>query len=155
MKIVIVEDDYLQAEWLQGILKEHFPHSRLQQIPTELEFRNEVETLRKEPPDLVLLDVMLRWTDPVPDMVPAPEDVRVNGFFRAGFRCEKLLRQFPETENVPVILYTVLEEEDFVKNDFGIDLQKLPPNTLYVSKDSDPTRLLDIIKKVASRPAGA
>ncbi len=151
MKIVIVEDDYLQAEWLQGILKEQFLHCKVQQISTELDFRNALVRLREAPPDLVILDVMLRWTDPAPYMIGAPADVRASGFFRAGFRCERLLRQFPETAGVPVILYTVLEEEDFLRKDFGIDLLKLPANTLYVSKESDPTKLLEIIKEITAR----
>lgn len=147
--ILIVEDDHLQADWLHGILEEHFPQAEIRWIQTEVEFQNAINGLRKEPPDLVLLDVMLRWTDPAPNMIVPPKEIRDNGgFFRAGFRCERMLRQHEETKNVPVILYTVLEEYDFRENDLGIDLQNLPLNTFYVGKDSDPTELLEAIRMI-------
>ena len=155
MKILIVEDDYLQACWLKGVLEEHLPGVEVRLIPTELKFREAMESLRSQPPDLVILDVMLRWTDPAPDMVPAPSDVRESGFFRAGFRCERLLRQYPETEETSVILYTVLEEGDIQQTDIGFDLERLHAKTRYINKDSDPSHLLDAVKEVLAEAVGS
>jgi len=155
MKILIVEDDYLQACWLTGVLEEHLPLAEIRVIPTELEFREAMKNLRVQPPDLVILDVMLRWTDPAPDMVPAPPDVRESGFFRAGFRCERLLRQYLETEETAVILYTVLEEGDIQQTDVGFDLKRLHGKTRYINKDSDPSHLLDVVKEMLSETVGS
>ena len=145
MKILIVEDDYLQADWLKETLGDYFPGSTVQQISTESEFRSQIEHLRKSPPDLVLLDVMLRWADPSPKTAVPTEDAK-NGFFRAGLRCEGLLRQFKETRRTPVILYTVLQGSDL-----GEELHKFSPAvpTYYVGKASDSSQLIETITRLA------
>jgi CheY-like chemotaxis protein len=139
-RVLVVEDDYLQADWLEETLKKSFTDLNVQQIRTESEFRNKLGNLRRDPPDLILLDVMLRWTDPSPK-IDVPTEEAKNGFFRAGLRCERLLRQHKETRRIPVILYTVLQETDL-----GKELIKTPP-TYYVGKATDSSYLIDTINK--------
>lgn len=143
MRILIVEDDYLQAEELAQKITEHFCKVDAEFVRTEHEFRERLNDLRRNPPDLFLLDVMLRWTDPIPKMVTPPPEVEVGGPFRAGLRCERLLRESPETRETPVVLYTVLEDEDL-----GSELEHLGNKTFYVSKDSDAQPLFEVIKGV-------
>ena len=126
-RVLIVEDDYLQAEWLRATLEGYFPSLNVQHMRTESEFRDKIEKLRRDPPDLVILDVMLRWADPNPRIAVPPEEAK-NGFFRAGLRCERLLRLYKETRQVPVILYTVLQE-----NDLGKELIKVKAPPTYLS----------------------
>lgn len=155
MTIWIVEDDELQLSWLKGLLETEVPGARIRKISTELEFRNALEDLKGDPPDLIILDIMLRWTDPAPDMIPAPAEVRENQFFRAGIRCERLLRQDPRTQEVPVILYTVLEEGDLQQADFDIDLHNLHKKTRYINKASDPSQLLAAVRSALSEAVGS
>src|ERR1043165_3105921 len=107
MRVVIVEDDYLQAEWIRELFKEQVgvDDCDIDMIATEIEFRRQMPRFRASPPDLFLMDVMLRWTDPEPEQEVPPEEVKKEGYFRAGLRCEQLLREVIETRNVQVILY--------------------------------------------------
>jgi CheY-like chemotaxis protein len=148
MRILIVEDDYLQADWFAQKIGERFGSVSLDFVRTELEFRERLEDFLTQPPDLVLLDVMLRWTDPSPTMVPAPPEVEAGGFFRAGLRCERLLRQSQRTQNVPVILYTVLED-----GDLEAELEHVGKRTRYIPKDSDAQPLIEAIETALTRVA--
>ena len=88
-QILIVEDDHLQSEWIEIEIKKHFPGVQVEKIATEYDFRIKLEDVKKNPPDIILIDVMLRWTDPSPNMIHAPKDVKEDGgHFHAGFRCE-------------------------------------------------------------------
>jgi CheY-like chemotaxis protein len=148
MRVLIVEDDYLQAQWLADKIAEQFSHVNISFISTEFELRKRFGSLRTEPPDIILLDVMLRWTDPSPEMEPAPPEVREGGYFRAGLRCEQLISQAFETQEIPVILYTVLEEKDLTQ----LEITTLGARTYYLAKNSDPEELLSLIKKITHAP---
>jgi len=82
---VVVEDDHLQEERITEHLRGAFEGAHVLALSTEEEFRAQLPGMRADVPDLVLVDVMLRWTDPRPGMpgtrpsthrrlgVPAPE----------------------------------------------------------------------------------
>src|SRR2546425_8168130 len=112
MTILVIEDDYLQADWIRQKLTEAMPNANIRLIATEAEFRSQFENIANQDPDVVVMDVMLRWADPSPDLTPPPQDVREEGFYRAGLRCERMLAEDNRTSRVPVILYTVLELAD-------------------------------------------
>lgn len=148
MKFVIVEDDHLQAGSLRRELERAFKGCEVQRIPTESEFRERLPHLAEERPDFIIMDVMLRWTDPSPDMKPAPEEVTRNGPARAGFRCLRLLGQHEELEDVDIILHTVLEQ-----NDLGAALEGMPAKVrvTYLPKSSDYSPLLSLIRDLRGR----
>src|SRR5689334_5119881 len=123
MNILLVEDDYTQAQWIRDTLEDAFPGVEVSHIETEFRFRSGLPMITQTPPDIVILDVMLRWDDPGPNVQPAPPDVAAEGFYRAGLRCQKLLGQSDLTSTIPVILYTVLERADLAS-----DLEGLPNN---------------------------
>lgn len=135
MDIVFVEDDPLQAEWIQEQLLSKFPDAALRRIKTESEFRSKMETLASVPPDLVLMDVMLRWADPSPAMPAVPDDAKA-GHHRAGLRCQRMLSAVQATSSIPVVLYTVLEDDDLAS-----EIRGLPPNVVYTRKESSPENL--------------
>lgn len=143
MKILVVEDDHLQAEWIINNLEKAFSGATINRISTESEFYLKIDHVIKDPPDVIIIDVMLRWTDPGPDMPIPPEEVRMSGFYRAGFRCKSLLANNDITKDIPLILYTVLEYLDLQR-----DLQDLPEKAVYLAKDSDSTHLVDKIREV-------
>ena len=114
MTFFLVEDDHLQAEWLHQELEREFRDATVEVIPTESGFRELMDDVQDRRPDVVIMDVMLRWTDPGPEMPEPPADVKGDGYFLAGIRCAKLLAD--HHIEVPVILYSVLDENDLAKD---------------------------------------
>jgi DNA-binding NarL/FixJ family response regulator len=130
--IVVVEDDFLQEGPLQEHLQNTFPAARIETLSTESEFRERLAGLRDEKPDLVILDMMLRWTSPRPDLPEPPPDVVDGDYFRAGFRCAELMAKDDELNRVPVIIYTILERSDLERSG-----ETMPLLGTYVRKSSD------------------
>jgi CheY-like chemotaxis protein len=138
MYILIVEDDEPQFNLVKSGLERirALSADRIERIATELEFQKKFDELAENKPDVIIMDVMLRWTNPMREMPPSPGDMD-----RAGIRCEKMLANNNKTKDIPVILYTVLSRDD-LKDD-------LPnrPNVRYLDKDFNSSR---IAKEVSS-----
>lgn len=142
--ILVVEDDYLQEGPLVDEISDTFPSSRVKSIYTEHEFRKQLTGLRREAPDLVIMDVMLRWADPGPDNTDPPQEVVREGFYRAGLRCAEIIAADDKLRAVPVILYTILEKDDLERQG-----KPLPTNVTYVRKSTDLDVLLRKIREIA------
>jgi CheY-like chemotaxis protein len=138
--ILVVEDDHLQEGPLVDQLKEAFPGGQIDSVCTEHEFRERLGDLRKVAPDLVVMDVMLRWADPKPNSMDPPDEVVQEGFYRAGLRCAELMAADNQLKDVPVILYTILEREDLERQG-----KPLAANVTYMRKSAD----LDILLRKA------
>lgn len=133
MHLVVVEDDHLQAGPLSEHLAAAFDPVTVETVATEEDFRTAMRLrFRGSVPDLIVMDVMLRWAFPRPDMTAPPPDVVAGGYHRAGLRCARLLHADEVLRSVPVVLYTILEESDLLRG--GRDL---PPNATYVGKTSE------------------
>jgi CheY-like chemotaxis protein len=146
MKILVVEDDYLQSEWLVPMLQRAFPRARIEPVSTEKEFRDKLPEIVMNPPTVVVMDVMLRWSDPEPTMEPPPREVQEGGFYRAGLRCQQLLAAQESTRSVPILLYTVLDREDLNR-----EFDHLPDNVHYVRKSDNPSPLLKLVRQSMRR----
>ena len=142
MRITVVEDDHLQAEHMEVELKRAL-NAEVQRIRTECEFRSQLGDLARRPPNVIVMDVMLRWTDPSVDLEKPPPDVTKEGFQSAGLRCQELLAGRSETSQIPVILYTVLEGEDLKGR-----VEKSNGPVVYLPKQADLSGLIDKIRKV-------
>ena len=59
--IVVVEDDHLQEALLEDQLQRAFPAARIETLVTEQEFRERLADFRTDRPDVIIMDVMLRW----------------------------------------------------------------------------------------------
>jgi CheY-like chemotaxis protein len=133
--ILLLEDDPLTCEWLDNTIKSELSDLRpeIEVIETESEFTQnwipEVSKGIRTPPDVIVIDIMLRWTDPSPDQPPRPPEVIEGGFVRAGLRCLDLIRKQPVLSQTRVILFTSLTPEDL--NAFG----GKPQEVLLVQKD--------------------
>ena len=130
MHILIIEDDYLQADLIEEALRQEpvISLATIERISTESQFHAEFERIAKNPPDVIIMDVMLRWADPSPNMEQPSAEIIKEGIGRAGLRNEKLLNQDPRTRGIPVIIYTILED---------IDLEMTGrPRVNYLAKDS-------------------
>src|SRR3984885_11823607 len=132
MKVLIDEDNTVQADWTQDLLMKKFPAWEIQHVETESEFRSQLPDLQRAIPDLILMDVMLKWCHDSFDMKKCdiPDDERKR-FFRAGFRCLKMLLDDSRTANIPVIMYTSLSPASLP------ELSGLPSTVAYLQKDSD------------------
>lgn len=130
LQFVVVEDDHLQEEPLADHLRAVFGGARVIAISTEEEFRERLPALRADVPDLVLMDVMLRWADSRPGIPDPPEEVLSGGYYRAGQRCAQLMLDDPVLRAVPVVLFTILERTDLER-----DGQRLPVNASYIGKN--------------------
>lgn len=143
MKFLIVEDDYLQADTLEDVLLERYPGAEVDRIRTEHQFMGRIDELRKKPPDIALLDIMVRWTDPTDNMPDPPSEVEEGGYFGAGIRCMKKLRSVEETADMPIILYTVLQDSDMEE----LNIEETG-RTRHVTKDSDTDELFEAIDEL-------
>jgi CheY-like chemotaxis protein len=149
MYIMLVEDDHLQSAALQEDLRREFPSARIELVRTEYEFYRKLDAIERDRPDVIVMDVMLRWTNPAPEMPPPSDVVRAEGFYKAGLRCTALLNENEKTKNIPVILYTSLE-----KQDLHDDLDKLPQNVEYTGKDADVATLAMRIRELRKKSLG-
>jgi len=137
MHVLVVEDDHTQADSIERALRRNFRDIDMLRISTENQFRDEFSLVRQKPPDLILLDIMLRWAEPAPEMPIPPVDVQREGFYRGGLRCLKMILEAEETRRVPVILYSVI-----YRDAIRADLEGLPYHVLYVQKGSTETSLV-------------
>lgn len=133
MYFLIVEDDKFQYSHIKDAITKiwSFRNSkkRIERIATESEFIDKFESIAGEKPDVIIMDIMLRWSDPAPDMRLPPPEIAEQGFFRAGVRCERKLAADPRTRNIPVIVYSILEKKDLE----GEVTQR--PEVSYLEKD--------------------
>jgi len=142
MKILCVEDDHLVAKPILDELQAAFPDAEVKWIGTESEFRTHFESVAANPPDIVIMDVMKLWDVPSRNPAPLPDDVRRGGVSRAGIRCAKMLNNDERTKDVPIILYTVLDEAWLRK-----EIRELR-NCYHVPKEGDINPLLEKIRQV-------
>lgn len=146
MNIIIVENDYLQYDWMKDIFRRYFPDYRITQIKTELEFCNQLEKIAAKPPDVIIMDVMLQWTTPSENVETPPDEVIEAGHHTAGLRCEERLRGNRRTKSIPVILYTVLEQSDLERRFGGT----IPEHIRHLRKESDPEPLFSLIQEITA-----
>ena len=140
MRVILVEDNWREAEAVEKDLAAAL-RCNTSTIRTELEFVDRLEEIEKNPPDLFVLDVSLRWTTPGPDFRPEPDEVRAGGRGRAGFRCAQRLQQRLATRGLPIVLYS-----HFSRFQFEDELKDLPRSVIYVKKTSDPEALVQAIR---------
>lgn len=141
MRILIAEDDGQQGRELTEELEEAFPGVKVELVISELDFYNRIDDDTLPLPDAVIVDIMLRWTVPSPVIVERPPHVKAEGFYKAGFRCERKLAEREATKAIPVILYTVLESSDVKK-----ETENLRPNVKFLKKAVNSKQLVQRLR---------
>jgi CheY-like chemotaxis protein len=136
-RILVVEDDSADADPIREQLQARFG-ARVDVISTEREFVDKFEEIATRPPDVIVMDVMLRWTRPSPDLTEEsiPARVREEGFYFAGLRCIDMLEQDSRTRKIPYVIYSGLDQNNFTKR-------------VIHTKSDDLNRLVEEIAKVS------
>lgn len=119
MKILVVEDDYMQADWIRNELAPHFSGADILIVSSAVEFLQTLDELVEDPPDAVLIDIMLRISDPEEGQV-TPKDTDVGWYRRAGVHCYEQVRKKLKTKEggkIPVVIYTVLSRAEVAQLD--------------------------------------
>lgn len=148
MRVLIVEDDHFQSEALESLLEAEIPGTVIFRIRTEREFRQKFEEIALDQPDVVIMDIMLRWTDPSPSMDMPPQDVLSDGFYRAGLRCTKLLLGDPRTRRCHIVVYSALSHERLAS-----DVAGFGRNAVFMSKAKPHEHLLQLLRFLSHVPA--
>jgi DNA-binding NarL/FixJ family response regulator len=133
MKVLILEDDLSEEQYLQSLLSKEFPGIGVDVLRTETAFRNALAALRANPPSAIIVDLILRWSD-LPGAPPSLYDP-----YDAGIRCQRLLAEDATTGAIPVVFYSVVD-----RSDVPVQLTK---NCLYCQKSAAP---FDLVRKLRS-----
>jgi CheY-like chemotaxis protein len=141
--VLLVEDDPMQADLLIESLATQL-QVETDVISTELEFQSRFEEIAKDPPRVVVMDVMLRWADPQPETPPPP---RAQTFHRGGVRCLRMLQQDERTKSIPAIVFTILEERDLLQ-----DMRDMAVTAEYIPKSIHGEAIVKRIQSALSRP---
>jgi CheY-like chemotaxis protein len=131
MRILLLEDDHYQGESLCSALSTFGPTVWL---TTEREFVEAWPQLLREPPDLAVIDLMIRWDTVRADAMPPPEGTVI---FDAGVRCARRFLEIAPTLSPVVIIYSV------------VDPPELPPNARFVSKGAGTRELMEVVGDLA------
>jgi CheY-like chemotaxis protein len=143
MRILIVEDDPLQVDSIQKQLRSGIAGVRFDEVlKSEHAFLSHLDLICANKPDIILMDVMLRWTELRPGP-PMPDDVNDEGYYRAGLRCQAALAAREKSGHIPIILYTILDNGDLKEA-----VAKLPEYVVHVRKGPRATELIEQIHKL-------
>jgi DNA-binding response OmpR family regulator len=149
MKILLIEDDYWFGREIIESLEAELPVLRgaFETISAEKEFRERFSSSQPLNYDCIILDIMLQWGDPSSQ----PEDVVKGGYFQAGVRCLKVIREAPATQHVPVIIHSARDSEKITSD---AELKEISlAGTTIVAKSGDPLTLVEHVSALLSRPS--
>ena len=119
-KILIVDDDATMVTLLATLLEiDGF------EAQEALSGEEALRTIRKDPPDLVLLDIMMPEMD--------------------GFEVLAILRDHPSTEKLPVVMLTARTDDKDIFQGWRRGADE------YITKPFNPRELIDTIRVVLSR----
>jgi hypothetical protein len=138
---VIIEDDVLTAGQMETAIRAlGFDVWR---IPTESEFYFKFDEIAAERrPAAIVIDVMLRWADPSDHIPPKPAHYeQTKGYRRAGLRCRTRIQGDERTAGIPVLIFTVLDQES---------LDDVPDGQ-YLQKGNGYERLLEWVRQATQR----
>ncbi len=145
MRLVLIEDDHLQAEWICDNLRTAIPEATIELLKTESAFLEFIAN-DQEPVAVYIVDEMLRWADPPGiDDADKPRRPPVGPPQRAGVRIIETLAQRSDTKGTPVILYTVLDEDD-------VKFLGIRDSVRYVSKTANAQDLVNEVRRATLTP---
>jgi CheY-like chemotaxis protein len=145
LRILLVEDDFLQCDSIRKALEQNFAGAAVDTKPSESEFLGDFEAIASNPPDIAVIDVMLRWANPSRDASKPPAKPWEPQ--RAGLRCAQRLHDDGRTSGAKIILYTVFKKEN-------MDDVRPPEGAIWLSKELSLQELIDTVKGVLPATSG-
>jgi hypothetical protein len=139
VRILIVEDNGGYADRLVEHLRLAFRDAEIEVLTSERVFHDVFPDLEEAPPNVALVDVMLRWDRPTRDDAGPPK----TSAYDAGIRCAKRLAEGRNMEKVGIILYTVVDAVELETKREG-----LPSSVRYVQKTADYVKLIATIREL-------
>ena len=130
MRIAVVEDDWSDYSDIREMLDAAYVALEIISIGTESAFLKALPVLCASPPDLIILDVMIRFGEDINGEPVGPP-------FRSGFRLLRRIRQSPSLAGTPVIIHTALDRDDVRE-----ELKDLPEQCVFVRKTAPPAELV-------------
>jgi CheY-like chemotaxis protein len=147
-RVLVVEDDELWQDHIQRCLSMDLAGAETRVISTESEFLYSFEEIACWKPDVVILDVMLKWAT-LGSLPTEPAPKQGETYHRAGLRCLRRLESEERTRMVPKVLFTVT-----TLRDLALDLVSLPDHVRHVQKGSCTTlrkAVMDSLRQAAGR----
>lgn len=142
MNIVLLEDDGEQAAQIAESLKSVFASSDIQTVTTESQFEDLLPQFSRNPPDLFIFDMMLKWA--LPESLDPKRPPRGHQKF-AGIRCAKQTLTNVATSTTPIILYSALSASE-VRAEMGV----IPPHVALLEKGESLVNLSLMIKSIVA-----
>jgi predicted nucleotide-binding protein len=145
MRITVIEDDPYTSRAIRALLKAEFPDAQLDVLSSVSEFKEVLDNGRlvENAPDLIIVDMMLRWSQPVPKMPAIPEELQPYEMGRAGLKCLELLKSHQIAQRIPVVLHTMLTRDELRE-----ELKAVGTNVHHLIKSEDTTALVDLVRRL-------
>ncbi len=137
---LVIEDDFVYTHSIITELKTEFNNVDILLVETEKDFYERFKEIEQFNPDIIILDVMIRWNNREA-IGEQPSDDLASDFFRAGFRCLELISNSNKLFDVPVVLHTVLDWHALIT-----EVGNLPKHVVYLNKNSLLDKLLMTIR---------
>jgi CheY-like chemotaxis protein len=144
LKLLIVEDDPFAAAGLRSQFKTEFREVEIKVVTSESQFLEDFKYIEQFEPDLIMLDIMLRWSNArINRSLAMPREIKSTSFYRAGFRCLKLLSESEGLKDVPVIIHSILGRDELTE-----ELKDLPVNVFASEKSESQMKLFMYVRSM-------
>ena len=119
-KVLLVDDDAVFVDAVSAVFETSF------RVETASNGTEALEKIRNEPPDIVVLDVMM-------------------DHLSEGFDVARKLKGDPKTKDIPVVMLTGVDEV----YDYRMEVDtSYVPNDRFLQKPVEPEKLLEVIEEL-------
>lgn len=126
-RIAFLEDDDNHYRVLCRSLRRQIPELECVQYSSEREFMSALVEMRRDPPDLFVVDMMVVADRPQRNSTTSV--IAQSDFFQAGARCINVVQNDVVLATVPVVVYSILSRPELVD-----DLSKLTRPVHLINK---------------------
>ncbi|MFA6474843.1 MAG: response regulator [Patescibacteria group bacterium] len=131
-KVLLIDDDQM----LIDMYKHKFLVDGQCRLSTTTDTTQAISLAETEQPQLILLDLVLPKQSGIPDAINK----------EVGFNLLSALKNNPQTKNIPVVVFTNLDEG--IKNENLERAQKLGAVDFWVKARYQPSEVVDKVKKL-------
>ncbi len=121
-KVLMVDDDAVFVDAVSAVLEAHFD------VRTAPNGKGALEAIKSDPPDIVLLDVMM-------------------DYIAEGYDVARAIKDDPKTKHIPIVMLTGVDE--LYKYRLAVE-DGSAPHDRYLEKPVDPDKLVSVVKELVS-----